>query len=133
MRHKIREANVRRKTRTKAISDFLRRVMPDMTWTYNRATSPEPGAAKYFIVPKVEAKTPKTRRSPIRSTSREIETSKQGFSPGIRDDVDVTEEEQTYDKEEEEEEEIAGTGVSPYMGRWRLFPDTQYGIRNDGE
>jgi len=29
MRHKIHEADIRRKTRTKAISDFLRRVMPD--------------------------------------------------------------------------------------------------------
>ena len=31
MRNKIREADIRRKTRTKAMSDFLRRVMPDTT------------------------------------------------------------------------------------------------------
>jgi len=30
LRHKIREADIRQKTRTEAISDFLRRVMPDM-------------------------------------------------------------------------------------------------------
>jgi len=29
MRHKIREADTRRQTRTNAISDFLRRVMPE--------------------------------------------------------------------------------------------------------
>jgi len=29
MRHKIRKAEMRRKTRTKSISDFLRRVMPE--------------------------------------------------------------------------------------------------------
>jgi len=59
MLHKIREADIRRKTQTKAISDFLRGVMPD-TANSNREPSPssEPEIAKQLIVPKVEAKTP---------------------------------------------------------------------------
>ena len=73
MRHKIREADIRRKTRTKAISDFLRRVMPDRAPpNFNRELpSPSPGpdlSGKQF---KVEAKTPRTP-SPIPSTSPEI-------------------------------------------------------------
>ena len=51
MRHKIREADIRRKTRTKAISDFLSRVMPDRTLPY-----PEPELSEKQL--KVEAKTP---------------------------------------------------------------------------
>jgi len=62
MRHKIREADIRRKTRTKAISDFLRRVMPD-----RELPSPtEPELPKQLIVAKVEEKTPP--HSPIAST-----------------------------------------------------------------
>ena len=33
MLHKFREADIRRKTRTKSISDFLRRIMPDRVLT----------------------------------------------------------------------------------------------------
>jgi len=36
MRHKFSEADIRRKTQTKAISDFLRRVITDTTTTSNR-------------------------------------------------------------------------------------------------
>jgi len=58
MRHKIREADIRRKTRTKAISDFLRHVMPDIELPVS-STEPEPDLSrKQLIVPKVEAKTP---------------------------------------------------------------------------
>ena len=67
MRRKIREADIRRKTHTKTISDFLRRVMPDTTTSIsNRANSShlsKPRLAKQLIVHKVEeAKTPNTRR-----------------------------------------------------------------------
>ena len=83
---------------------------------------------KQLIVHKIEAKTPKTRPSPIPSTSTEIETPKQGFIPGIRNDdnVDdfVTEEEsQTCGREE-----YFGTVASPW-----LFLYKQYGIRMNGE
>jgi len=55
MRHKIREADIRRKTWTNAISDFLRRVMPDGELP---ASSTEPEPPKHLIVPKVVAKMP---------------------------------------------------------------------------
>jgi len=52
MRIKIRETDIRRKTQTKTISDFLRWVMPDTaTPNSNRALpSPEPELAKQLIV-----------------------------------------------------------------------------------
>jgi len=59
MRHKILEADIRRKTQTKAISDFLRRVMPDRALPSSTELS-----EKQLIVPKVEAKTPKKRPPP---------------------------------------------------------------------
>jgi len=56
MRQKIREADTRRKTQTKAISDFLRRVTPN-TAISNQVTSPSPEpASKQFIAPKIEGK-----------------------------------------------------------------------------
>jgi len=54
MCYKMREADIRRKTRTKATSNFLRRVMPDR----ELSTPNEPGVPKELIVPKVEVKTP---------------------------------------------------------------------------
>jgi len=48
---------------------------------------PEPELAKQLIVHKIEPKNPKTRRGHA-STSREIETPKQGFIPGIEEDDD---------------------------------------------
>jgi len=57
MRHKISEADMRRKTRMKAISDFIRRMMPDREIPAS-FTEPEPHLAIQLIVPKVEAKTP---------------------------------------------------------------------------
>ena len=59
MCHKIRE-DIRRKTRTKTISDFLRRAMfdrelPDRELLAS-STEPEPELAKELIVTKVEAK-----------------------------------------------------------------------------
>ena len=83
-----------------------------------------------MIVPKVQAKTPlqkKTRStSPFPSTSKEIETTKQGFNPGDDDD-DITEKEA-----QTEEQENVGTVASPSRSR-RRSRDTQYGIRKDGE
>jgi len=82
MRLMIREDDIRRATRTKPTSGFLRRVMPD-TAKREQPSSPEPELSKkQFIVCKVEAKTP--RRGPplpITSTSKKIvyETPKQGF------------------------------------------------------
>jgi len=89
----MREADIRRKTHKKDISDFLIRVMPQPA-TLNSV----PDLAKLLIVPKFEAKTPLKMTcltSPLPSTSREIlyETPKQGY-----DDGDVTVEEQTEDK-----------------------------------
>jgi len=87
MRHNIREFDIRRKTQTKAISDFLRRVMPDTTSTSNRVPSPsaKPEPAKQLIVPKTEtAKTPKTRRGP----PKEIQTPKQVFIPRFEEEED---------------------------------------------
>ena len=55
MRHKIRAADIRRKTRTKASSDFLRRVMFDRELP---ASSTKSDLPKQLIVPEVEAKTP---------------------------------------------------------------------------
>jgi len=54
MLYKISESDIRRKTRTKAISDFLRRVMPDRELP---ASSTEREPPKQLIVPKVEVKT----------------------------------------------------------------------------
>ena len=55
MRHKFRKADFRRKTRTKAISDFLRRVMPDRA--VPSSTDPGPELSKQeLIVSKLEAK-----------------------------------------------------------------------------
>jgi len=119
MRHKIREADIRRKTQTKTISDFLKRVMPDTKSPSNRATSfpsPEPELAKHLIFPNVGArKRPKTRRmispSSKTSTSRDVETPKQGFIPGNDDDNDdesVKEEKLAYGKDEN-----VGTVASP--------------------
>jgi len=92
--------------------------MPDRALPY-----PEPELSeKQLIVPRVEAKTPKTRPPyPLPSTSREIlyETPKQGYD-------DVTEEVQT------EEEETDGTVASPetffrhtirYLWGWRAIND----------
>jgi len=59
MRHKIREADIKRKKRTKAISDFLRRGMPD--WAL--PSSPEV-SIKQLIGHKIQAKTPKARPPP---------------------------------------------------------------------
>jgi len=57
MRQKIHEADIKRKTQTKAISDFLRRLMPKTMTTSSKVTSsPEPGLSKPFIVPKIEPK-----------------------------------------------------------------------------
>jgi len=39
IRHKIREADIRRKTRTKNISEYFWRIMPDTTSNSNMATS----------------------------------------------------------------------------------------------
>ena len=113
IRLKIRLADIRRKTRAKAISDFVRRVMPDRATSNRALPSPDSELAKQVIVPKVEARTPlkKTRPlSPLPSTSREIlyETPKQGYDDG------VTEEEQT-------EEGNVRTVASP-----RNLLDTQY-------
>ena len=48
MRHKIHEADIRWKRQTKAISDFLRRVIPHtVTPNFNRSlASPEPDVGK---------------------------------------------------------------------------------------
>ena len=54
IRHKFREADIRRKTRTNAIYNFPRRVMPDR----ELPTPTEPELPKQLIVPKVEVKTP---------------------------------------------------------------------------
>jgi len=119
IRHKIREAAIRRKTRTKAIPDFLRRVMRDTT---NRElpSAPEPELSKQLIVPKVAAKMPRrSPLSPIPSTLKEMENPKQGFIPGDN----VT---------EEEDEENVETVASPAKSI-RSFLDTQYGIRRDGD
>jgi len=51
MRHKIHEVDIRRKTRAKAISHFLRRVMPDRALP---SPSPEP-----------ELKSRRKRRGPL--------------------------------------------------------------------
>jgi len=124
MRHTIREADIRRKTQTKATSPTSSRAIS--------SPSPEPGLAKPLIFPSIETKTLKTRGLRIPSTSRQIESPKQEFIPGIRDDgIDddddddsVTEEEaQTYGREEN-----FGTVASP-----RVFIDTKYGFRKDGE
>ena len=82
-------------------------------------SSPEPELPKQLIVPKFEAKT--SRRGPLSpepSTSKEMESSKQGYDV----DVDVT----------EEEEENVGTLASLPKSN-RRFLDTQYGMRKDGE
>ena len=54
MRHKVLEADIRRNTRTKAISDFLRRVMSDRVMPFS--SSPEPHLSEKQL--KVEAKSP---------------------------------------------------------------------------
>jgi len=101
-RHKIREADNKRKTRTKAISDFLRRVIPDRALPSTETVLSE----KQLIVPKIESKTPKTRpHSPLPSTSRE--TLKQGYD---------------YDDVSEEEEGNVVRVASPP----RRFLDTQF-------
>jgi len=68
MGHKICEVDMRRKTRTGANTYFVRRVMP-----YGALSSHEPELRlKELIVPKFEAKMPKTRSpSPLTSTFRE--------------------------------------------------------------
>ena len=118
MRHKNRDAGIRRKMQTKLISEFLRQVMPD-TANFNRTLhSPVPELAKQFIVPKVELSMPlqkkikKTRPSPILSTSKELfyETPKQGFIPGIGDDDD---DDVTEEKVAQTEEENVGTVARP--------------------
>ena len=86
MRHKTREAVIRRKNRTKAISDFLRQVMPDRA-----LPSPSPRDLSCERL-NVVAKTPPPP-SPIPST----ETPKQGYN-------DVTEEGEEEEEEEEEEQ-----------------------------
>jgi len=58
MRHKIREVDIRRKTQTKAISDFLRQQMTDTANSNRALPSPEPELGKQSRVPKVEVKTP---------------------------------------------------------------------------
>ena len=95
--------------------------------------SPEPGLAQQLTVTNYEANTPKTRRSPIPSTSREFETPKKGFIPGNGDDVDDDDsvKEEAYSREEEENVGTVASG--PYMGRRRRFLDTQYVICKDGE
>ena len=110
MSHKIREADIRRKKRTKAISDFLRRVIPNRAPpNFNRelpsSSSHKPELSETQL--KVEAKTPRIP-SQIPSNSLEI----------VYDDV--TEGGQT------EKDAI------PPRSRKR-FLDTQYGIRSDGE
>jgi len=61
MRHKNLKVDIRRKTQTKAISDFLRRLMPDTATSncnkevHSYSPSPEPELAKELIIPKVEA------------------------------------------------------------------------------
>jgi len=62
MRHKCLETDIRRKTLTKAISDFLRGVMPDRappTSNNMLPSFPEPELSEKKL--KFEAKTPKTR------------------------------------------------------------------------
>ena len=49
MRHKIREADIRRKTRTNATYDFLRRVMTDRA--LRSSTESEPELTNDLIVP----------------------------------------------------------------------------------
>jgi len=44
MRHKFREADIRRKTQKQAISNFLRRVMPDTTTTTPNMVPPHPAS-----------------------------------------------------------------------------------------
>ena len=46
MRHKIREADIRRKTRTKAMSDFLRRVMQDRAPPNFNTELPSPSSSE---------------------------------------------------------------------------------------
>ena len=106
MRHMIREADIRRKTRTKATTDFLRREMPYRELP--SSTEPEPELPKQLIIHKGEAK--KQRSSPLHST--EIETSKRGY------DDDVTEGLRRKKKKT----------LVP-----RHFLDTQCAIREDGE
>ena len=95
----IRDADIKRKTQTKGVSDFLRRVMPEKANSNRALACPGPELSKELIVPKVQVSTPllkiikKTRSpSPIPPTSKEIlcETPKQGSIPGIGDN-DVTE------------------------------------------
>jgi len=57
IRHKNREYDITLKIRTKAISDFLRRVIPDME---QPAPSTQAEPPKQLIVPKVETKTSPT-------------------------------------------------------------------------
>ena len=114
MRHKIREADIRRKTRTKAISDFLRRLMPERALP---SPSPETELSrKELIVPKVEAKTPRPT-STLPSTSNP----KRGYDDDITEEVGA----QTEEEEGEEEETVANPP--------RLFLDKQYSIHDKGE
>jgi len=63
--------------------------MPD-TSKMELPSSPEPEPAKQLIIPKLGAKTHKTRPpKPLPSTSREMKTPKQGY-----DDDDATEKEE---------------------------------------
>ena len=120
MRRNIREADIRRKTRTKVISDFIRRVMPD-TAKRELPSSQRARDTKKLIVPKVEAKIP--------SSSKDIvyETPKEGFTLSNDDDA-VTAEERA---QTEDEKENFGTVASPPSSR--CFLDTQHGIRKGGE
>jgi len=141
MHDKIRVADIRRKTRTKAISDFLRRVLPDTATSNcngNLPSSPEPELGKQLIVPKFEAaaKTPLQKKikktqlpSPIPSASKELyDNPKQGFIRTIgANDEDATEE----GAKTEEEENFGTVAVPPRSSI--LFLDTQYGIHKDGE
>ena len=111
MRHKFREADIRRKTRTKAISDFLRRVMTDRKLPSSTEIEL---SEKLLIVPKVGSK--KQRREfPSPLTSTEMVTHKQGYD-GDDDTV------------EGEEEKFGSVASSP-----RRCLNTQYGIHRDGE